>query len=90
MLLAPSAVAVHGQQPISPDVRFGRASGEIGGVDGARNRNGASTPPVYKKKKKLTMPHVVVSAFFKTPAPRPRFVPWGTLFTPESGEHQYQ
>ena len=72
-------MAVHGQQPISPDVRFGRASGEIGGVDGARNRNGASTPPVYKKKKNLRC-RTLLSALSLKPRPHGHDLCRGVLF----------
>ena len=64
-MLAPTAMAVFEKRTMLPDVRFGRASGNIVGFNGARNRTGASTIPVFKNYDDDDGA-VAVSAFCKT------------------------
>ena len=72
-------MAVFDKRTTLPDVRFGRASGSVVGFEGARNRNGASTPPVYKKKKNLRC-RTLLSALSLKPRPHGHDLCRGVLF----------
>ena len=79
MLLAPSATAIFDKRMTLRNVRFDEALRSVVGFEGARNRTGASTPPVYKKKKNLRC-HTLLSALSLEPRPHGHDLCRGVLF----------